>query len=534
MNTNRVLSQGMAPAGTRMGDRIETAFHPRYLSLVEEIEQRFSVARWKSGDVDIWPLARAALYLDMYWNHAHASPPRPSLLPLRIAGSVAMPLRNYWRARGHRTKLLARAHGAEAAFLGDGVSLDRVGEGWHDRFCEPLMEVMEAGERGFFMMQGGWPGRLPWTRPAMPANRIAARGLIRAVMRRPAHAELPDHEAVLSVLARAGENARSLGRGELERSANLVATTADEFERVLREIDPMLAFVVNCYSGNGPAFVLACRRLGILSVDLQHCPQDGAHRAYGFSTLPDQGYRTLPAVFWNWTQRDSDYINRWACRLAQPWHRGFHGGHPQLAAYLDEGDPRTREWEERFRAVGAGGRFEREILVALQPIHGQRERWEALAARIAAAPSSWRWWIRRHPAAIAKQDQEYLSLLSLRKPNVVVSEAATLPLPALLRHMSALVSLASGAAAEAAMFGVPAFFLHEESRGPFRQLIDAGQAAVVTIGTLLKELAAVPASARCPPAMVSRDISESLEALRAMAPVYSDLCRRTGNSPRYQ
>jgi len=288
----------------------------------------------------------------------------------------------------------------------------------------------------------------------------------------------------------------------------------------------MLAFVVNYYSGNGPAFVLACRRLGILSVDLQHCPQDGAHRAYGFSVLPERGYVTLPAVFWNWTQHDANYINRWAGTLAQPWHRGFHGGHPQLAGFLDDGDPGTRSWDERFRAVGADMHFEREILIALQPIHGQRERWRALAATIAAAPASWRWWIRRHPAATAQQDLEYQSLLSLRRPNVVISEATTLPLPALLRHMSALVSLASGAAAEAAMFGVPAFFLLDEARGPFARLVDAGQAAVVTTSTLLKELAAIPAVVRRSRAPASRDVSESLEALRDMARAYADLCRR--------
>jgi len=58
-----------------------------------------------------------------------------------------------------------------------------------------------------------------------------------------------------------------------------------------------------------------------------------------------------------------------------------------------------------------------------------------------------------------------VSLLSLRMPNVVLEQASLLPLPALLRHMSILLSLASGSAAEAAVFGVPAIFLLDDARG---------------------------------------------------------------------
>jgi len=508
-----------------MNDRTATAFHGRHLALVAEIERRFAVALWKSGDVDLWPLARAGLYLDMYWSHVRGPRPSKRSLPLRIAGSLAMPLRNYWRGRGHHAQLLSQPHPGEAVFLGDGVSLDRVDEGWRDRYCEPLMAALQVGGREFVAMQGGWLNRLPWTRAAMPANLVGARGLIRADLRRPARAELPDHDAVRALLAQEGEHAPSLRRDELERAANQVDATADEFESVLRAVNPVMAFVVNYYSGNGPAFVLACRRLGILSVDLQHCPQDGAHRAYGFSVLPERGYVTLPAVFWNWTQQDANYINRWAATLALPWHRGFHGGHLQLAPFFDDDDADTRAWDERVRAVGSG-HFEREILVALQPIHGQRVRWQELAAQIAAAPPTWRWWIRRHPAATAAQDLEYQSLLSLRQPNVAVSEASVLPLPALLRHMNALVSLSSGAAVEAAMFGVPAFFLQDEACGPFAQIIDRRQAVIVTTGTLLRELAAAPVDVRRPSATAPRTVADSLDALREMAREYSGLCGR--------
>ena len=116
-----------------------------------------------------------------------------------------------------------------------------------------------------------------------------------------------------------------------------------------------------------------------------------------------------------------------------------------------------------------------------------------------AAPASWRWWIRRHPATGVQQDAEYASLLETGKRNVVVEAASDLPLPVLLRHMTALVSLASGAAAEAAAFGVPAFFLDGAARETFAELIERGAASVIDVRALNAALAAKQVQRRMPP-----------------------------------
>src|SRR5262249_37010573 len=162
-----------------------------------------------------------------------------------------------------------------------------------------------------------------------------------------------------------------------------------EFERVLIKVKPALAFVVACHVDPGPAFLLACRRQGILSVDLQRAPQEGALHAYRWPVLPEDGLATLPAMFWCWTRQDADRIDEWASRLAQPWHRSIHGGHLQIAPFLHDGDRATQRWDAHFVTIGAGAKFEREVLVALQPIHGHRAVWDALCAQIDAAPRTW-------------------------------------------------------------------------------------------------------------------------------------------------
>ena len=505
-------------------DMVAIPFHRRYLTLVDEIERSFPVARWKSGDAEIWPLARMDLYLDMFWANVGGSLPETRPLPLRAMARLATPLTNLWKSRRDLAHWIARPKPAYAIFLGDGVSLDRVNDAWQDRYSEPLIAALETRGLGTFLMQSGDLSRLPWHRPSFAANRVAARGwLTSLVAARPT--ELPDHEGVHQFLARNGVRAPSLSRTKLAQRASLVLATAAAFERVLRIVRPTLAFVVTYYADLGPAFLLACRRQGIVSIDLQHCPQEGAHKAYGWSALPDKGYATLPALFWNWTEKDAAYIRSWADKLALPWHRSVHGGHTQLACFLDDGNPQTKAWDAKFSTLGKGAAFEREILVTLQPVGGFRAQWDAVAAQIMAAPAGWRWWIRRHPSARAYQDAEYMRLVSLRMPNVIVEQALSLPLPALLRHMSVLVSRFSGASVEAAAFGVPALFLSEEARGQFSDLIERGLAAIVDIQTLNAEIMRMPAVPVRPQPVPQPDLDETLLDLEKMARQYSELCR---------
>jgi hypothetical protein len=498
-------------------------FHQCFLTVVGEIERSYNVARWKSGDVEIWPLARMDLYLDMFWANVGGKQPKPRPLALRLLGRAATPLTNVWKSKRDLRHWVARPNRAHAIFLGDGVSLDFIDGAWQDRFGEPIFAALERRGLSTFVIQSGELARLPWYRATFAANLIAGRGsLTRFAHRQPA--DLPDHEEVLRFLMREGVRALSLNRQALERRAAMVSSTASAFERVLRAVNPTLAFVVTYYAGLGAAFLLACRRQGILSIDLQHCPQDGAHKAYGWEALPENGYATLPAVFWNWTMRDAADIQRWTVKLSRPWHRSLYGGHTQFSSLLGS-SPGRQAWDARFEAVAKGGAFEREILVALQPIGGFRANWDSLLEQIQAAPFTWRWWIRRHPASAAYQDSEYMRLISLRAANVMVEESSKLPLPVLLRHMSVVVSQFSGASTEGAFLGVPAIFLSEEARGQFSGLIDRGLASIVPVARLIETIDGLPATVARPETLRFPDIDATLIKLEDLAVDYAQLCR---------
>ncbi|HEU4962027.1 MAG TPA: hypothetical protein VFT56_16685 [Sphingomonas sp.] len=498
-----------------------TTLHDSYWQAVEAIERDCRVTEWRTGDLDLWPLARQDLFLDLFRGRGGDTAPPPPPFAVRAASSLGTPLTNLWKSRHDLAHWLPRPRRADAVLLGDGVSLDRIGGAWRDRYGEPIVAALERRGRSCLMMQPGTLSRLPWARPTFAVNTVAARAALAAALAPGPAPHLPDHRSALDTLARAGIAAPSLSVARLARRARVAAAQAAAFDRILDRVRPTLAFVVTHYAGLGHAFALACRRRGVLCIDVQHCPQDEAHRGYRWPTLPAAGYTTLPGLFWTWSAAEAARIDGWAGTLDRPWHRAIHGGHSQIAGYNDA--PDRTAWDAAFDAAAGATPASREILVALQPIGGRLADWQALAAAIASAPPDWRWWIRRHPAAAAAQDGDHACLLALRGAAIVIEPAARLPLPVLMRRMSALVSLASGTAGEAAAFGVPAFFLSDEARGPFAGLIASGAAAVVDAASLIDAITRLPAASlrtpvRPPP------LDGTLDAIERIAADYAGLC----------
>jgi hypothetical protein len=500
------------------------SFHRRYLALVDEIERKFPVTVWKCEDFEIWPLARTELYLDMYWADVGTARPEFRPFPLRSVAIAGRSMRNLWVSRNDLRHLLLRVRPADAVLLGDGVSIDRTPDGAADRFGEPVMRALQQKSKSTFLMQPGDLSRLPWLRATYAANLIyhqGAPGISRNVL----PIKVPDVAAVSQFLLSNEVLSPSMTAEKLAPIATRVFRTAAAFERLLRTVKPSLAFVVNYYANLGPAFMLACRRQAILSVDLQHCPQGGTHQSYLWAKLPANGYPTLPAVFWNWTERDAANIRRATDSLAAPWHQSVHGGHSQFAAFLDHDVSAVLDWDRRFRAVGNDESFEKEVLIALQPVGNYGAVWDAVARQIEAGPATWRWWIRRHPASTPQQDVEFGRLLSLQLPNVVVAGASALPLPALLRNVSAVVSLFSGAAAEAAMLGVPSLFLSEEALARFSDLINQGGALIADPNFLISQLTALNGRVIAPTCERQPPLEQTLGKLQQMAVDYRALRR---------
>jgi len=73
------------------------------------------------------------------------------------------------------------------------------------------------------------------------------------------------------------------------------------------------------------------------------------------------------------------------------------------------------------------------------------------------------------------------------------------------------------------MFGVPAFFLSEEAKGPFGNLIAQGSARVVDPAVLGQEIEKLSEPLVQPPKIAQPPLAETLRSLEKMSDSYHDL-----------
>jgi hypothetical protein len=497
-------------------------YHARFLSVVAEIERTYPVTQWRVGDVPAWPLARMTVYSNLYWETVGGEEEYLRSRThygwiMRAAAQAATPIANIWRRRDDLRHMIVFPHRAEHLFLGDEGTLDRVDGAWQDRFCDPLIGHLNDRAESTLLMQWGSSRNQPWSRPTLLVNTIANWGQLGASALRLSTrltADFPDHDEVLDALRRNGIPARGLAAGELRKKAAAVEAESLVFEQLLRVVQPSLCFMV----GSAPSLALACRRRGVLSVSLQREGRGALHESSCWFAVPENGYATLPAVFWTWTNADASAIDAWSRRLKLPWHTSLCGGHPQLRNWFDDGDPRTQAHDARINEIRSRYPADLEILVALQTHDGYDEVWNGVATLIERTPSSWRWWLRRHPT-FDLGDRGFGRLLHVKRPNVLIEEASSLPLPALLRHSDVVLSLRSGAAVEASMFGLKSIFLTSEARAMFPHLLETGEAEIIEDMKVLEQrLGAAGRSAK--PRLAQPPLAEMFARLKAMAAEY--------------
>lgn len=451
-----------------------------FFSAIEECEALYPVSSWRVSGIPVWPLIRTEGRAELAYKDA-GNAPRPSDISritqlLRDAASPLLhPLENCsdWQ----HEKLRLRP--VDALFLGDGISHDFINNAWRDRYCAPLIDALDATGQSCILMQPR-AQKVPRDHDTYSVQWIQSWGRLLARIQKPSNIDLPHYDDVRNLLRERGFVLSVLDLGVMKRWGVKVAAMARLFGGVLDKTQPRIGFVVSYYWDVGFAFVLACRQRRILCVDIQHGSQDGRHEAYNFwSAVPHGGYSVLPDIFWTWSEEDAGAVNVWAERLEQPWHRGVWGGHPQFAVWLDDADPQTRKFDALITSIKKAHEGQFDILVALQDLDGYSAVWDKLADLINSSPSNWRWWLRRHPVPAFNRGAGIKKLLALKRRNVLLDEATSLPMPALLRNVGAVLSLMSSTAVEASFFGHRPIFLTEDARHQFSEIFKADKADVI-------------------------------------------------------
>lgn len=472
------------------------------IDAVNRLERAFPVAAWRCGDIDLWPSYRLRLYGGAVGSLLTAQAPPTALGRWRRLADRAA--RALWRV-----PLAAwqdrRAHagvqpGTAAVFLSDGVSFMRLADAWFDRVVDPVMQAFEARGLRSLKLTPLAEAHVPRHQRSRFVQPAIDRVKLLASRRRPA-LDVPQFDA-LADAARADFGSQVPSHDWLQTQAARLDALARWFGPTLERSGAALAFVNTWYSLEGQAFVLAARRLGLRTVDLQHGMQGSQHVAYArWLAVPPGGFSTLPDEFWVWGGAEAQAIDAWS--LATPRHRARVTGNYWLQHWRQDSDPLVADYLSQARALRDGAATQ--VLVGLTWGVAEEENDRLIAAARACDPSVRFWW-RLHPVDSARRDEFAAHLQRSGLDGSRVGVATDLPLYALLRCADLTISHSSTVVQEAAEFGLPSVVTSDYGAALFASMVAQGDvlhadepaaiaAAIATLAARPRRPDAVPRGA---------------------------------------
>jgi hypothetical protein len=468
------------------------------LDTINLIESCAPVRKWRIAGIRIWPLIRIQLYFDLLRSQgvfasASNDVSRWRRMAQRAVAILAEPVRARIASAGDG--MGDRLRRADVLFMSDGISFERSGGRWIERFCDPVAERLRQGGAKTLMLVPKKQYPTPRAHPSVfvqaGVERARFRGLVRALVRRPPH-ELDCIDDVRALLRQRSLPATALSARRLFTAGLTLRAIANHYGRLLKVVKPKLAFIVDYYGLEAMAFILACHEQHVPVVDFQHGVQGYLHAAYGrWRQVPADGYELLPHWFWCWTAYEESVINEWAAHVPER-HRAVVGSNPLMEWWLSARSADVDALVGPLAGTHASGM--RVVLVTLQPGIADECFLGPLLDTIPNCANCV-WWIRLHPAMRERRTEIVSRLQPVGIRAESVDLATDISLYALLRVADVHLTHSSSTVIEAEAFGVCSIITSEYGAELYPVQLKSGGARRSDFGPSLHHQ--IAAAARC-------------------------------------
>lgn len=490
-----------------------------FIEWVNNLESTLSVSEWTVSGVPVWPFIRFELYASTFY---------PKVAETGVGGGWT---RFITRLRGlaawvrasvrDRRSSVPGDQRAEAVFLAYSIGVQPlVAEKRYNPLLAPYVALLHREGRRALVWEMAPYGEYNVPRYT-PSHYIQPwLGFLRVGCRlsgpRGRDLSLDGWDEFVKRVAGAHLTSRYTDRDAIARDAYFVRRLADGFKRWLRRATPSLGFTAD-YGPYEQAFCLACRELGILSVDIQHGIQGDLHPTYGsWGAVPDEGYAVKPDVHWCWDEASAAAINRWAGR-GSARHRAIVGGDAWREAWLDGANDLVRSFDEEIARRKQENPADVHVLVTLDSIGDILPPFVLEAFR--RSPPTWCYWVRLHPVNQRVRRPVAVDLLRSGGFRAMdLDDVSQLPLHGLLRHMDVHLTISlSSVILEADAFGVPSIACDPEAAKLFSTQLSTGMLRLAQspseVTEAIRELAGLSSARQGPgnpgPAAVLRSLLET-------------------------
>jgi|GEM_PF-4784922 len=255
---------------------------------------------------------------------------------------------------------------------------------------------------------------------------------------------------------------------QVEKNIYFVVVASFLFSILLKRIRPKKCYIVCYYSSLGMALCVACKKLGIESVDIQHGVSGSNMRAYGqWYGLPSEGVNTLPNRFYCWTHMDAMAINKWSNKT--PNH------HAVLMGNI---------WRQYL--VEQGQQFSLDELKILQEVKGYQKvvlytaRSKSLPDLVldllTCSPSHCLYVIRMHPDAVESDIEDLKRQLKVTEASYFVINGHDTRIQSVLKLVDIHITEWSAVVYDAFFEGVPSIIISKVGCDYFCDFIQQGYA----------------------------------------------------------
>ncbi|KPA19300.1 hypothetical protein MHK_000472 [Candidatus Magnetomorum sp. HK-1] len=224
------------------------------------------------------------------------------------------------------------------------------------------------------------------------------------------------------------------------------------FEQVLLAIKPKAVFFVYFHYHVAMALVSVCKKLSIVTADVQHGRHGSYNGAYTHWTqIPQNGYELLPDYFWCWGRTCQNSIAK--CYPGDILnHRPVVGGNLWVSKWINDEEPDINEGSKNFYNLLA--QKEKVILLILQGPDTPLKEFVFEAMRM--SPKGWLWLIRLHPRySDNNRKKRIYDIFRKYCTNFEIEYATSCPLYGLLKRCDHHLTANSSTFYEALAFNVP-------------------------------------------------------------------------------
>lgn len=452
----------------------------KIMDIINEVEDRFSVEKWISGGIHIWPYLRMKLNFDIcrvYHTNKHRRKAFAHTRSTKFLGDIT---RFGIASLVDRHKNARPFSHVDAVLVSDGLSYAKLEGYWYEKFCDPLIEWLSNQSLSTFMISPLNEYRTPRYSPSLfiqPFLDVAKiRGRVASSQILVNDVLAVEYPLFIEYLNRQKLINYMPDIKDLRRQAMTLQGMADVFSRYLRELSPKLVFGVCYYGMEGMALNLACRKMGIPSIDLQHGVQGDLHVAYGrWNRVPSEGYELLPSRFWVWSESEVATIERWNSSVAR-WHKPLLGGNLWMNEWRWGHNELIERHDKRIQYIKKQIPGMSHVLITLQSGLADEQVLGPILKVMSSRQRDIFWWVRLHPCMLKEKATINRMIESNQISFYDLDVATDFPLYALLRHMDLHVTHSSSTVIEAEYFDIPSVIISAYGAEFFADQIFSGVA----------------------------------------------------------